>query len=101
MFRITLDGHYQIIYTDFYKGDGAYKFVIMDVTNRIDLFVVDLDNQSDWSTITINAVIPINVDNGFGYVDIRLGLRTTHFGSTSPILDGAGYSTFFIKYLGD
>ena len=43
---ITLDGHYQIIYTDFYKKSG--QFIIHDDTDGNDLFVTSLDNQSDW-----------------------------------------------------
>ena len=53
------------------------------------------DKQSDWTPVTINAVVPINVDNGFDYVEIQL-----KFGdSDDAIFDGAGYSTFYIKYL--
>ena len=49
-----------------------------------------------WTPITINAVIPINVDNGFNHADIQLMIRTTN----NAILDGSGKSTFYIKYLG-
>ena len=90
---ITLDGHYQIIYTDFYKKSG--QFIIHDDTNGNDLFVTSLDNQSDWSSITINTVIPITVDNGFGYAKIKMYIKTTD----KAIFDEAGYSTFYIKYL--
>ena len=62
-FRILLDGHYHIIYTDFYKNTGQFK--VHDFTNGNDLFVMNLDNQSDWTPITINAIVPITVDNGF------------------------------------
>ena len=54
-----------------------------------------LDNQSDWSTITINAIVPINADNGFGFVEIQMWIITKN----NAILDGAGFSTFYIKYL--
>ena len=91
--RISLDGHYQIIYTDFYKKSG--QFVIHDATNGNELFVLKLDNQSDWSPITINAIVPINVDNGFGHADIQMWITTEN----NAVLDGAGYSTFYIKYL--
>ena len=91
-FRILTDGHYQIIYTDFYKNNG--KFKIHDETNGNDLFVLDIDPQSSWTRITINAIIPITVDNGFNHSDISLKLEST------AIFDGAGYSTFYIKYLG-
>ena len=92
---ITLDGHYQIIYTDFYKKSG--QFIIHDDTNGNDLFVTSLDNQSDWSPITINTVIPITTDNGFNYARIKMYIKTTYY----AIFDGAGYSTFYIKYLHD
>ena len=91
--KITLDGHYQIIYTDFYKKSG--QFIIHDDTNGNDLFVTSLDNQSDWSPITINTVIPITVDNGFNYARIKMYIKTTN----NAEFDGAGYSTFYIKYL--
>ena len=92
--RILLSGNYQIIYTDSYKNGGS--FVIHDNTNGIDLFVVGLNNKLGWTPITINAVIPINVDNGFNHADIQLMIRTTN----NAILDGSGKSTFHIKYLG-
>ena len=92
--RILLSGNYHIIYTDSYKNGGS--FVIHDDTNGIDLFVVGLNNKLGWTPITINAVIPINVDNGFNHADIQLMIRTTN----NAILDGSGKSTFHIKYLG-
>ena len=91
--RISLDGHYQIIYTDFYQKSG--QFVIHDATNGNELFVIKLDNQSDWSPITINATVPINVDNSFGFVEIQMWIITKN----NAILDGAGFSSFYIKYL--
>ena len=91
--RILLSGNYQIIYTDSYKNGGS--FVIHDNTNGIDLFVVGLNNKLGWTPITINAVIPINVDNSFNHADIQLMIRTTN----NAILDGSGKSTFYIKYL--
>ena len=92
-FKIKLDGHYQIIYTDFYQKSG--QFIIHDGTNGNDLFVTNLYNPSGWAPITINTVIPINTDNGFGYVRIKMYIKTTD----NAIFDGAGYSTFYIKYL--
>ena len=80
--------------TDVYKKKSG-QFIIHDSTNGNDLFVTELDNQSDWTPITINAIVPINVDNGFGHVEIKLYLQTTN----NAIFDGAGYSTFYIKYL--
>ena len=57
------------------------------------LLQLSLDNQSDWSPITINTVIQITTDNGFNYA--RIKIKTTD----NAIFDGAGYSTFYIKYL--
>ena len=92
-FRILLDGHYHIIYTDFYKNGGQFK--VHDSTNGNDLFVMNLDNQSDWTPITINAIVPITVDNGLNHADIQLKSRV----SDDAIFDGDGYSTFYIRYL--
>ena len=90
-FRILLDGHYHIIYTDFYKNTGAFK--IHDHTNGNDLFVLSLDRQSNWTTIIINTIFSITVDNGYKHADINLKL------DGNAIFDGARYSTFYIKYL--
>ena len=70
--------------------------MIHDDTNGIDLFVVGLNRKSIFTPITINAVISINVDNGFNHADIQLMIRT----NDNAILDGSRYSTFYIKYLG-
>ena len=92
-FRILLDGHYHIIYTDFYKNSGQFK--VHDITNGNDLFVMNLDKQSNWTPITINAIVPITIDNGFNHVDIQLKFGVFD----DAIFDGAGYSTFYIRYL--
>ena len=98
---ITLDGHYQIIYTDFYREGG--QFIIHDDTNGNDLFLISLDDQSGWPPITINTVIPINTDNGFNHVRIKMYIknktRDKRLVDLNAIFDGAGYSTFYIKYL--
>ena len=99
--RITLDGDYQIIYSDFYKKVGISKpgqFIIHNQTDGIDLLVINLQNTGNWLPITINAIIPISVDNG--HADIKLYLKDTVGASGSTILDGYEHSTFFIKYLG-
>ena len=92
--RILLSGNYHIIYTDFYKNSD--NFVIHDVTNGIDLFNYKVFQSSQWKQITINAVIPINVDNGFNPADIQFIMRTPN----NAVLHGSDKSTFFIKYLG-
>ena len=90
---ITLSGTYHIIYTDFYTKSG--QFIIHDHTNGNDLFVINIDDSSGRSPITINSVIPINTNNGFNHVEIKLYTKTTN----NAIFEGAGYSTFYIKYL--
>ena len=92
-FRILLDGYYHIIYTDFYKSNG--QFQVHDITNENDLFVMNLSNQSNWTPITINAIVSITVDNGFNHADIQL-----KFGVFDDALfNGSGYSSFYIRYL--
>ena len=92
-FRILLDGYYHIIYTDFYKSNG--QFQVHDITNGNDLFVMNLSKQSNWTPITINAIVPITVDNGFNHADIQL-----KFGVFDDALfNGSGYSSFYIRYL--
>ena len=71
--KITLDGHYQIIYTDFFIHDA--QFIIHDDTNGNDLFVINLDGNKSWTPITINTVIPITVDNGFNYARIKMYMK--------------------------
>ena len=93
--KIELDGHYQIIYTDFFIHDA--QFIIHDDTNGNDLFVINLDGNKSWTPITINTVIPITVDNGFNYARIKMYLKSKTF--TNAIFDGTGNSTFYIKYL--
>ena len=92
-FRILLDGYYHIIYTDFYKSNG--QFQVHDITNGNDLFVMNLSKQSNWTPITINAIVPSTVDNGFKHADIQL-----KFGVFDDALfNGSGYSSFYIRYL--
>ena len=90
---ITLSGTYHIIYTDFYTKRG--QFIIHDHTNGNDLFVINIDNQSGWSPMTINSVIPINTNNGYNHDEIKLYIQTTN----NAIYHGKGYSTFYIRYL--
>ena len=93
--KIELDGHYQIIYTDFIIHDA--QFIIHDDTNGNDLFVTNLNGGRSWMPITINTVIPITVDNGFDYAGIKMYLEKK--GSTNAIFHGTENSTFYIKYL--
>ena len=92
-FRILLDGYYHIIYTDFYKSNG--QFQVHDITNGNDLFVMNLSKQSNWTPITINAIVPITVDNGFKHADIQLKFGVFD----NALFNGSGYSSFYIRYL--
>ena len=99
---ITLDGYYQIIYTDFYTKGKRSQFIIHDDTNGNDLFVTNLVTLLSWLPITINTVIPITTDNGFNFAKIKLYIknsRSKKIRGDDAILEGAGYSTFYIKYL--
>ena len=69
---ITLSGTYHIIYTDLCIKSG--QLIIHDYTNGNDLFVINIDASSN-HTITINAVIPINTNNGYSHVEIELYMK--------------------------
>ena len=93
--KIELDGHYQIIYTDFVINDA--QFIIHDDINGNDLFVTNINGGRSWMPITINTVIPITVDNGFNYARIKMYLKKR--GSPNSYFHGTDNSTFYIKYL--
>ena len=93
--KIELDGHYQIIYTDFVINDA--QFIIHDDTNGNDLFVTNINSGRSWMPITINTVIPITVDNGFNYARIKMYLKKRS--SPNSYFHGIDNSTFYIKYL--
>ena len=99
MFKITLSGTYHIIYTDL--SVKSSQFIIHDDTKGNDLFVINIDASSN-HTITINAVIPINTNNGYNHVEIELYMKSVRSGRSPPLppfLKGARYSTFYIKYV--
>ena len=93
---LLLDGYYHIIYTDFYKGSGTSK-ITHDVYSGLDkpddVFTLSLNNQSDWTPITINTIKKIEKQ---GYPYIKLKFR---FYGVNPKLNGNGFSTFYIRYL--
>ena len=95
--KTVLDGHYQIIYVDFFKDNNfnQCQLIIHDDTNGNNLFVTNLEIKSGWTPMMINAVIPITVDNGFNYVRIKMYLKCIF----KPLLKGKENSTFLIKYL--
>ena len=95
--ELKLSGYYHIIYTDFYKGSGNFEISYtywsgLDTPDK--LFTLSLDKQSNWTPITINIIKKIEILSGTTYSQIRF-----HFHSDDGSLDGAGYSTFYIKYL--
>ena len=81
-----------IIYYDQYKGNG--KFNIYNATKREDLLIIDLDNQSSWTPLTINAVVKIDKAGDNNYGDIQLKIF-----NGNATFDGSLYSTFYIKFL--
>ena len=68
--KIELNGYYQIIHSDFYIKRS--QFIIHDDTNGNNIFVSYLSYQGYFTPITINAVVSINVDNGFNYARIKM-----------------------------
>ena len=57
--------------------------------------MTNIDPATKWTPIIINAVIPINTDNGFGHVRIKMYTGKLLSGSFNGEFDGARYSTFF------
>ena len=70
--RISKLGYYNIIYSDQYKGKR--KFNIYNATKREDLLIIDLDDQSSWAPLTINAVVKIEKagDNNYGDIQLKI-----------------------------
>ena len=90
---ISLHGDYHIIFRDYCKKSG--HFIIHDQTNGNDLFGTYLNNELDWTPVTINAVIPITVDSDLNYAKIKMYIES----NDNPQFDGVDNSTFYIKYL--
>ena len=95
---ILLSGYYHLIYTDLYKGGG--KFIINH--DRFDgvhkpppPFTLELIKQSDWTPITINAIMKIDWRKVLRRAEIVFEID---FGG-DVMFKGAGHSTFYIKYL--
>ena len=78
------------------------QFKIHDDSNGNGLFVTNRVTLPSWSPITINIVIPITTDNGFNHAKIKLYIKiasSKKLRGDDAILEGASYSTFYIKYL--
>ena len=43
--------------------------------------MTDIDGSRDWRPLTINAVIPITIDNGFGHARIKMYVEKISSGS--------------------
>ena len=88
---LSLEGYYQVIYTDFYKSFGIIQ--IIDDGNRT-LFHIQLMNVTDWTPLTINAIIHVNKMNPIYLPKIQV--KAT---GQSIQLRGNLFSNFLIKYL--
>ena len=69
--------------------------MIRDIASGTTPFITKLIKNSGWVPLTINTIINITTDNGWGFSHLLFDL----IGSDNAILDGAGHSTFYIKYL--
>ena len=94
-FQIRKNGYYHIIYNDNYKNSGT--LYIRETHIGKTLFEQSFNNSSDWIPITINALIRVSIPQGYIYANLHIGFGL----NSSGILDGVGYSTFFIKYIGE
>ena len=85
-------GDYQIIYTDQYKisVSSNVEFQFWDLTNDKKIFSTKFIPKTSFTPFTINSVINVQANT-------KVGLHSSPINS---VLDGTGYSTFFIKYLG-
>ena len=95
-FVLLLSGYYHIIYTDFYKGSGTFKIVYLTwsgLNKPADLFTLNLGTQSSWTPITINIIKKIEIRKDLHRADIGFIL------GNNAVFDGAGFSTFYIKFL--
>ena len=98
-FGIKLAGYYQFIYTDFYRGSGSFivkhmAYAGSNVPPNIYSIGIDYSAGGNWVPLTLNAIIKIDLLNGDD-AEISFSIAP----KSSAIFDGAGYSTFYIKYL--
>ena len=100
-FIIQLLGYYQIIYNDYYNGNGIFKInkIFEDsdgYMRREEIYSISLHSQTNYTPITINTVININ-----SFVNINKKYSELNFKyiSSNGKLLGAGYSSFYIRYL--
>ena len=93
--KISKSGYYQLIYTDFYKNSGT--IVLYDETNNKDLVRMGIDFKSAFSFVSLHAIFQISLNDKQDHNEISIFIETTN----GAIFDGAGYSTFYIRYLHD
>ena len=92
LLRILLNGYYHIIYTDYYKGNGAFKIMYdhdPGVGISQELFTLNFIEQPDWMHFTINAIIKIEFTSQITFA----------FHSGTGRLHGTGNSSFYIQYM--
>ena len=89
---------FHIMYNDFYKGGGTFKISakIYNGDTFIDYYSIGLNNQTNWTPLSINAIINIpnnnKLDPDYHYVKL-------HFVTSNGSLDGSGYSSFYSFYI--
>ena len=95
--KISLNGYYQIIYTDAYKR--KCKFIIYDMIRKKNLFFQNFNDVTQWTPFTVSAVIKIDINPHHSEAFLKMNINDPQK-LLNPILDGRHNSTFFIKYLG-
>ena len=100
-FIIQLLGYYQIIYNDYYNGNGIFKInkIFEDsdgYIRREEIYSISLHSQTNYTPITINTVININ---SFVNINKKYSELNFKYMSSNGKLLGAGYSSFYIRYL--
>ena len=98
--QIELAGYYHIIYTDYYKGNGLFK-IQHDAYDSLDkppdIYNTNLSHQSNFTPITINAIVKIDLLKTYG--NVKYARIIFYYQTSSGSLDGVGYSSFYIRYL--
>ena len=92
LLRILLSGYYYITYTDYYKGNGAFKIMYdrdPGVGISQELFTLNFLEQPDWMHFTINAIIKIEFTSQITFA----------FHTGTGRLYGTGSSSFYIQYM--
>ena len=96
-FKLPLSGYYHIIYTDFYKGSGEFRidwagWLGLDKPDPV--YTLSLNHESNWTLLKIDIIKKLKFQSS--HASFQFHIISKLAGS---ILRGAGYSTFYIKYL--